>query len=85
VVPRNKFYCQCLLVRSAEEGRIENMVSWIPSDIAKEGNLVRLKESGKDLEWSEGWTVAEVRGKIKGELAEAFSDLWKHQRKMSDI
>jgi hypothetical protein len=66
-------------------GAVETMVSWIPSDKAKKGKIVRLKEFPSDPEWSEGWKVMEVWGKRDGETVEKNADLWKHQREASDI
>jgi hypothetical protein len=62
----------------------EVVVSWIPSDIAKKGNPVRLKEFGSD-EWSEGWTVLEVWGTKAGDQVEAAVPDHKHQRAQSDV
>jgi hypothetical protein len=63
----------------------EEMVSWIPTDIAKVGKTVRLKEFHKDKEWSEGWKVIAVGPKRDGKKIEENADLWKHQREVSDV
>lgn len=60
-------------------------MSWIPSDIAKVGNVVKLKEFHNDKEWSENWTVIYASPKQPGKDIEERADLWKHQRKVSDI
>jgi len=68
---------------SIEKGiSIEVLVSWIPADIAKVGNLVRLKDDlGK---WTEGWRIIEVWSRRKGDAVEvAFRDHL-HQREVSD-
>jgi hypothetical protein len=62
----------------------EVMVSWIPADIAKKGNKVRLKEFGPD-EWSEGWEVMSVGDKRAGDRVEVAVPDWKHQRSQSDV
>lgn len=63
----------------------EEMVSWIPADIAVVGNTVRLKAFSRDKEWSEGWEIISVGPKRSGEVREAYADLWKRQREVSDI
>jgi hypothetical protein len=62
----------------------EMVVSWIPDDIAKKGNKVRIKESGPD-EWSEGWEVMDVGSKLAGDKAEAACRDYLHQRDQSDV
>jgi len=83
-MPRNEFYCQCKLQRPVGGGGIEVMVSWIPSDIAKAGNKVRLKEWPGD-EWSEGWTIFWVTEKVSGDNVESRELDYKHQREFSDV
>jgi len=63
----------------------EEMVSWLPSDIAIVGKTVRIKEFHKDKEWSEGWVVLSVGPKRDGKTIEDNADLWKHQREVSDV
>lgn len=62
----------------------EWVVSWIPADIAKKDNPVRIKEFGRD-EWSEGWTVMEVGNTQDGGRVEAAVPDHEHQREMSDV
>ncbi len=61
------------------------MVSWIPSDIAIPGKVVRLKEWPRDEEWSEGWTVVSAGPKKDGDKVEAAENDYKHQRETSDV
>ena len=51
---RNNFYNQCLLERPCIGGK-ERMVSWIPEDIAKCGNNVRLKSTHEKECLKDGW------------------------------
>ena len=60
------------------------MVSWIPSEIARVGNTVRLREHASG-EWTEGWCVEEVWDKKRGADVEAGVMDHKHQRKRTDI
>lgn len=52
---KEKLYIQTRLERVFPDRR-EEMVSWIPAEIAQKGNIVRLKDN-IDKEWSEGWKV----------------------------
>lgn len=81
---RNKFYTQCKLQRKEEYGS-ETMTSWIPSDKAVKGLVIKLKEWPSDKRWSEGWEVLEVYSKVEGEKVEGSENDYKNQRKMSDI
>jgi hypothetical protein len=85
-MPRNEFYCQCRMRRPVEgkPNAYEEMVSWIPSDIAKVGNVVKLKEWSKDEEWSENWTITSAGPKTNGGKVEARAGDYKKQRGESD-
>jgi hypothetical protein len=84
---RNEFYCQCQLARpvKGQPNAHQKMVSWIPSDIAKVGNIIRLKEWPNDKEWSENWTVVSVGPKTEGGKIETRAGDYKNQRKVSDV
>jgi hypothetical protein len=77
-MPRHKTYTQCKL----RKGNL-TMVSWIPSDLAKKGLVVNLKD---DLGvWKEGWTVEQTWKTKKGETVEAAVPDFRHQREVSDV
>ena len=61
------------------------LTSWIPSNIAKVGNIVKLKEFSSDKKWSDGWEILTVGRKCSGCKIEIESIDYRHQRKMSDI
>ena len=64
--------------------RFETLTSWIPSDIAKVGNVVKLRNSASE-EWSENWKILEASDKFPGELVEKAERDFMRQRKQSDI
>lgn len=81
-MPRHKTYTQCRLRRPSEGGH-QVLESWIPTELAKKGLVVNLKD---DLgEWTDGWTVMEVWGTRPGEQVEAAVPDYRHQRKVSDV
>lgn len=83
---RHEFYCQCYMERKSKRtpcGR-ETLVSWIPSTIARVGNVVKLRNSA-DEPWSEHWRVIEVWAKKRGEQVEDASRDHLHQRGESDV
>ena len=97
---RNEFYRQCRMRRPLQGKResdavvvqpldgsepYEEMTSFIPADKAKVGNVVKLKTWSHDKEWSENWEITYVGPKRRGDFVEKNADLWKHQRKMSDV
>jgi hypothetical protein len=59
--------------------------SWIPSNIATVGNVVRLKEHRSDRKWKEGWKVVLVGKKELKSVVKLDSSDYKNHRKMSDI
>lgn len=69
-----------------------HQTSWIPTDIAIEGQKVNLQETrinAKGLEekyWDEGWEVVKAGGQVfpSKYIAERERD-WKNTRKASDI
>ena len=75
---RHETYTQCRLQRLTEEG-IQEMVSWLPTDIAKKGAVVRLKG------WTDGWKVVEVWATKRGDVVEAAVPDHRHHRKRTDI
>ena len=96
---RNEFYCQCTLRRPAPEkpsrgamivrpldgsSTYEEMVSYIPSDKAKVGNIVMLKVWPGDKEWSEGWEVIYAGLRRSGKYVEENAENYRHQREESD-
>ena len=87
LMPRNKFYCQCKLQRpvNGKENSHEIMISWIPADIAKKGNIVKLKTWPSDKEWSENWKIVEIWDKKPGADIEKYTDDWRYQRSVSDV
>jgi len=81
-----KYYTQCKLRKPVKDKKdvFIMLVSWIPSKIAKIGNIVMLKEKRSD-EWSEGWEVLET-WLTKSENDVKNNEMnYKHQRKMSDV
>jgi len=82
---RHDFYSQCKLHKPLDDGTGRHwiMVSWIPADKAKVGNVVRLRNSAKE-QWKEGWEVMEVWGTRRYKDAAAAEQDHKNQRKTSD-
>lgn len=64
--PDQSLYQQCNLSRQSVDDAgvlcLETMVSWIPEEIARKGNIVRLKDN-ETAEWTEGWTVENENNK----------------------
>lgn len=79
---REKFYRQCELVRPSVEGR-ELMVSWIPEEISKVGETVRLKD--EDGEWTEGWLVLAVYDRMPFSYLKKRDRDHINQRRQSDV
>jgi len=62
----------------------EFYTAWIPSKIAKIGNVVSLKED-KSGEWLDNWTIKEVFTTLPSETVQERSQDYKKTRKASDI
>lgn len=60
------------------------MISWIPEEIAKIGNVVRLKEMNSS-EWSKGWSVVAVYERRSYEQLVVEERDWCIQREASDV
>ena len=71
-------HTQCRLHR---HGAIQ--VSWLPTEFARKGHYVRLKENG---EWTDGWQVAEVfPGQMASKIVQERSRDYKSHRDGTDI
>jgi hypothetical protein len=81
---REKFYCQCRMRRPIDADRCELLISWIPEEIAKVGNTVKLR-NGSDEEWSEGWIVTSVGERRPYSWLVPKSHDYTTQRKASDV
>lgn len=66
-------HVQCLLEK---EDKIQ--VSWIPEKYAKLGKVLKLGNN-------DGWVVTEKWEKENSKTVNILSQLYKHQRKVSDI
>lgn len=71
-------HTQCSLTKGPLE-----MVSWIPSEVAKVGNLVRLKDT--EGIWTEGWQVRKVYATMDSPECRERSQDYKRTRKASDV
>ena len=79
-----RFFRQAELYRFISENKYEATTSWIPEEIAKVGNLIRIKESS-DAEWEENWKVVKVYDrKSLSQLSDKERDYLK-QRQASDV
>jgi hypothetical protein len=75
----NEYYRQCVL----ERGNVTT-VSYIPESIAKQGQVVKLKQT-KSADWDEGWRVVSVGVRMDwGEVNERSRD-YEHHRNATDI
>lgn len=73
-----ELYQQCLLYKGNTA-----MVSWIPTEFAKKGKVVKLKVNG---EWDDGWFVMSQFGnKITREQLNTLEAQYKWTRETSDI
>lgn len=81
---RSEFYRQCNLRRQVGPDHFEDIMSWIPDEIAKVGNIVRLRNSAEE-EWSENWLVVAAHERQPwSHLKERERD-YVNQRKASDV
>jgi hypothetical protein len=76
-------YTQCRLKKKTPEGSM-NQMSWIPSEFAKVGKVLKLREEDTD-QWDDGWIVEAAYSTRSWEEVNKASQLHKHQRKASDI
>lgn len=53
-MPSKQLYRQCRMEKPTEKGKLVH-TAWIPSQFAKAGKVISLKN--KDETWSGGWTV----------------------------
>jgi hypothetical protein len=60
------------------------MMSWIPDEKARVGNIVRLRNNA-DEEWSEGWLVVAAYDRRPYAYLETTERDWTRQRKVSDV
>jgi len=75
---KKELYKQCRLSR-----KNERQMSFIPEEIAFEGNIVKLKEAD---EWSEHWKVDEVyEPPMAWDMIQEAANQARHTRKFSDI
>lgn len=77
-MPKEVMYTQCKL-------RKQNMyqMSWIPSEFATPGNVVKLRDDN-DV-WSDGWIVEAAYSSKSHKEVNEYSQAHKRQRKASDI
>jgi len=76
-------YTQCKLKKKTQDGETHQM-SWIPSEFAKVGKVLKLRDEGTD-NWDNGWVVEAAYSTRTWEEVNRASQLHKHQRKASDI
>lgn len=82
-MPRTVKYRQCKLVKKIPEGE-KHQTSWIPSEFAVEGKILKLRDS--DGAWDNGWKVAKAGShEVDHEEVNEMSQLHKRQRRASDI
>lgn len=76
---REQNYTQCKL-------RKDNtyQTSWIPSEFAKTGKIIKLRDEDTDT-WTDGWLVEATYATRTWQEVNFASQLYKHQRKASDI
>lgn len=72
-------HTQCLLQRGNEK-----QVTWIPSEFARQGHIVKLKSRGSD-EWSDGWEVKEAWNTLFSDQLDRLSTNHKNHRKATDV
>lgn len=58
-------------------------VSWIPSEFAKIGEVLKTKQP--DGSWDDGWVVKTVGVEEDEAFLDALRDMWKHHADVSDI
>lgn len=76
-------YTQCRLKKKTEAGSMHQM-SWIPTEFAKVGKVIKLRDEDTDV-WDDGWVVEAAYSTRSWEEVNKASQLYKHQRKASDI
>ena len=76
---REEMYTQCKLKKDNSY-----QMSWIPSQFAKVGKVLKLRDEGTG-EWDNGWVVEAAYSTRTWKEVNAASQLHKHQRKASDI
>lgn len=81
---RSEFYRQCNLRRQVGPDRFEDIMSWIPDEIAKVGNIVRLRNSAEE-EWSENWLVVAAHERRPLSYLKERERDYVNQRKASDV
>lgn len=65
----NDKYRQCKISRMTEDGEV-SQITWLSSEIAIVGNIIRIKEDIRD-EWSEGWRIISVsNSEMNGDFVE---------------
>jgi hypothetical protein len=75
-------YKQCKLVR--KEGSSTHIeVSYIPTEFAKQGETVKLKQA--DGSWEDGWVVESVGAEASADAVNAMYNSWKRWRKVTDL
>ena len=77
-----EMYSQMTLKRTRSKST-DTRVIWGPSEKAVVGNEVKVEED--DGTWTEGWVVEHVHSTVSKKAANAMSQLYKKQRKASDI
>jgi hypothetical protein len=76
-------YTQCKLSKKTQNGEMRQM-SWIPSEFAKVGKVLKFRDEDTG-EWDEGWIVEAAYSTRSWAEVNVASQLYKHQRKASDI
>jgi hypothetical protein len=85
IMSKTAFYCQCMLERvtKIEPASIVRTVTFIPSEYASLGNIVKLKNDND--EWVDGWVIREAGPPIDAVYIEERERDYKRTRKASDI
>ncbi len=71
-------YRQCKLQK---DNRIQT--SYIPHEFAIKGDTLKLKNDAG--EWEDGWVVKEAYSKVESQYVEAYENVWRKHRKVTDI
>lgn len=79
---KTKTYRQCTLHKQCDNG-ITTTVSYIPTQFAVEGSILKLKQD--DDSWDDGWRVVRAGKEIDAEYVEKNEMNYRRQRQASDI
>ena len=75
-------YTQCTLRRPTENGYSVD-TAWIPSEFAKVGKIIKIKQA--DDSWEDGWKVVSTGTTRSAEWLQGHERDYLHQREASDV